>query len=693
MFRRIKAWALALMAATTLVACGGGGGDSGDCVLCGGGGTDGVLVLSLTLSTQTVTSATPATVTAHLQTESGDAVPGVVVSFSVANGLGALSANTALTDADGNAIVTLTPADSVLSGADTVTATANANGATYEASRGFALNSTTATFTTFTTAVGATAGTALSAYGQSVLTVAMDGVSEASPATVTLGSSCVTAGKAEISPATVTTTTGNFTVSYVDDGCGAVLSKDTVTASLSGSSTAKQVDVFLTTPTANSITFVSASPEDIYLKGTGLAEASTVTFLVEDTSGNPLSNQAVTMNLTTFSGGLTIDGGSVAVTKTTVANGTVSVTVNSGTVPTPVRVSASLASGASTVSNSLAVGVGLPSQLNFSMSQTALNIEGFNIDGTTNAYTLFAADRSGNPVPTGTAITYWAEGGQVASGVQTTISNGISSATAQYVSQDPKPADGRVTIVAYAIGEESFVDLNGNNVFDSAEPFQDLGNVVKDVLHDNSYDDENDEFVSSQDGTGTSACVSFAGSYPKLALSASIPSRPGTCDGEWSNRTYVRRAVETVLSTSSAGLIWATTSNLDASSCHPITLQSGSAASSATTYYQMGSGDTWYGGSSKGSLPFYVSDSNSVRFNPMAAGTTLSASNATEDLTVSVAGTPIASTTSAPLAAVSYELKNGKTSGQFTLRATSPSGLSTSYVIGIESASRPTTCP
>ena len=73
------------------------------------------------------------------------------------------------------------------------------------------------------------------------------------------------------------------------------------------------------------------------------------------------------------------------------------VILNSGTIPTPVRVKATLAgSSISTVSSSLSIAVGLPSQLNFSLSQGTKNIEGYNIDGTPNTYQIIASDRSGS---------------------------------------------------------------------------------------------------------------------------------------------------------------------------------------------------------------------------------------------------------------------------------------------------------
>jgi len=702
MIRRIHVWLTAALVAVAMAGCGGGSSSEAGSPVVGGGGsgssTTNEVKVSLSLSATTVTAASPATVTAKVVDSTGASVSGAVVSFTVAGGLGQLSASSALTDSNGQAQVTLAPATSATSGADTVTASTTVSDSTASASTGFQLSATSAELTSLTATSGSgdSSGHPLSAYGQTLVTVVLTGVSESSPATVNLNSSCVALGKASISPASTTTTSGSFSATYTDAGCGAVLASDTVTATLAGSGTQVQGSVYLTSPAANALTYVSASPSTIYLKGSGLTESSTVKFQVNDQAGNALPGKAVTMALTTYAGGLAIDGGSAAVTKTTDANGQVSVIVNSGTVPTPVRVSATLSNGVSTVSNELAVGVGLPSELNFSLSQETINLDCASIDGVTNAYTVYAADRSGNPVPAGTALTFWAEGGQIATSVKTSIdASGIASAKAAFVCQEPRPADGRVTVLAYAIGEESFVDLNGNNTYDPGEPFQDLGDIVKDMLYDNSYDPANDEYVSLQGvAAGSSACVSsFVSAYPKLATSANIPSRPNTCDGTWTSRTYVRRAVETVLSTSEAGLIWGGTGGLSSSSCHAISKQSGSAASSATTYYEVGSGDTWYGGATIGSMPLVVSDANAIRLNPMAAGTTLAVSDASTNLKVSVLGSPVASTATAPGAAVKYELTNGATSGTFTLTVTSPSGLSTAYVLGVNSGTRPSTCP
>jgi hypothetical protein len=96
-----------------------------------------------------------------------------------------------------------------------------------------------------------------------------------------------------------------------------------------------------------------------------------------------------------------IDGGSAAVTKTTDANGQVSAIVNSGTVPAGARLGHT---GERRVDGVQRVGCrrGSALRINFSLSQT-INLDCASIDGVTNAYTVYAADRSGNPVPAGTA--------------------------------------------------------------------------------------------------------------------------------------------------------------------------------------------------------------------------------------------------------------------------------------------------
>ena len=676
---------LAIVLAMVLVGCGSGGCDAGSSPLtgasaCGTTATSGgsattatAPTLTLTLSSSTVTIASPATVSAVVRNSSGP-VSGAVVTFTTTGGTGVFtpSSGTALTNANGIAVVSLSPVSPNANGADQVTASVSVNGQDASATKGYQLAASNVTIAGFTTDVD---GGSLSAYGQANVTALVTGAAGA-PVTLSVTSACVSKGKATISPATATTTTGFATFTYKDSGCGAGQSTDDLQLAITGSSATATRTISLTSPAATSIAFLSAAPTTIFLKGSGLPESSEVKFVVRDTAGNPLPNQTVSMELTTLTGGVTIQGGSVPVSRVSNDQGQVSVLVNSGTVPTPVRVKATLG-GISTVSSSLTIGVGLPSQINYSFAQATINIEGFNYIDTPNTYTVIASDRSGNPVPDGTTINFSTEGGQIQSSRFIASVSGIATATAQFVSALPHPADGRVTVISYALGEESFKDQNGNNVYDAGEPFQDLGNIYRDRSFDGSYLNSDDEFISL-DIASSSACVPTAD--PILLFDRTIPTIDGSCDGAW-GRAYVRRATETVLSTSSADPVWPPGSPFNATAVGSVTLRNSPSATTAT--YNLVRGSQINGAGAAGGFTILVRDANDVRLNPVAAGSVITAEG-TDGLTVKVlGGTPVASTSEATLASFTYSFGATTTVGTITIRITSPKGLTTAIGIGI----------
>ena len=599
-------------------------------------------VLQTSLSSTAVSAASPATVTAILSDGNGQAVAGAVITFSVVRGLAKTHLGTALTDASGKAVVILSPVSSTIAGADEVSASASFAGTALQSTKGFQIQATNVALSSLTSAIPS-----LGAYGQTTLTLGITGASVGSPVSVSVTSSCVSQGKASLSPLTFTATSASVALQYKDNGCGALQAEDKLQASIAGGSGSVSLSLPVATPLASSLAFVSASPEIIYIKGSGFTETSSVTFEVRDGAGNILPNRSVTLSLLTRGGGVAIEGGIADVPQVSDASGRVTVRVNAGTLPTPIRVSATLTGVlpvVATVSSNLSVAVGLPSQLNFSLAQATKNIEGFNIDGTPNSYNIIASDRSGNPVPAGTSINFVAEGGQIESIKQIQLASGLARTTAGFVSSNPRPADGRITVTAYALGEESFIDQNGNNIYDPGEPFQDLGNVFKDRAFDGFYDVSLDEYVPTNIAN-TSACVAAAAAAGAttattalLALDPSIPSMGGsTCDGTWSGggKVYVRRATETVLSTSAARVLWAGKSGLDAS-CQAITLQTGPQPTTTSVFTPVLSGQVWYGAGASIALPFIVADANTFssrgpngsvgRFNPMAAGTTVTVS-------------------------------------------------------------------
>jgi hypothetical protein len=667
-------------------------GSVGFSVTSSGSSSGGSPTISLTLSTATVTTATPSTVTAVVKDATGVGVVGQVVKFSTVDGLGSLAVTSALTDTTGSASTTLTATSATQSGADQVVASTTVNGTALQASQGFQLTAGSVAIASVTAD-----STSLGPYGQTNVQVTLSGTTPGTPVTVSITSACIASGTATLVPSSATTTNGTANFTYHDNGCASSASplsaNDTLNASIAGSAATGSLTLTIASAPANSIIFVSASPTSIYLKGSGYNSTSTIVFQVLDRNGHGLPNQNVLLHPTTLAGGLTLDGQQSDETKASDPTGQVSVVINSGTVPTPVRVTATLVAlpSITTVSSSLSIAVGLPSQLNFSLSQGTRNIEGFDIDGTKNTYNIIASDRLGNPVPAGTSINFITEGGQVVQSALTTIdSSGLARATANFISSSPRPADGRITVVAYALGEESFIDLNGTNVYSTGDPFQDLGNIYLDRYYNGVYNSNDDQFISTSLSSGTSACAAIPPAYQSLlGLDVSIPSIPNTCDGVW-GKAYVRRAIETVLSTSSAYPHWgeSTPSGLadGGGSCTKDSLVVGydSAETPLTASFYPLAGTALTDPSR--SYSFFVSDANGVRLNPMAAGTTISISGTTGVTPLLLGGTPVPSTTEASFASFSYSFTAPTTSGTVTLTFTSPSGLATSVGIPVFAA-------
>jgi hypothetical protein len=304
--------------------------------------------------------------------------------------------------------------------------------------------------------------------GSTAITVTLkdsSGNNITTPVEVNFTSNFATAGKATlISPVTSVDGIASSTYTALPGAVG----NDTITVSVGAASVTTTVTV--AAPAANSISFVSATPINITLKGmggAGASETSTVVFKVLDTNGQPKSGQAVDFVLNTSVGGLSLTSPSAS----SAADGTVSTVVLAGTIATPVRVTASI-NGSSpliaTQSDQLVVSTGVPAQDGLSISFSNLNSESFNHDGVIVAVTARLSDHFHNPVPDGTAVSFTTNAGAIQPSCITTG----GGCTVNWISQNPRilfgdPKAGRVMILAYAVGEESFIDINGNGVADS----------------------------------------------------------------------------------------------------------------------------------------------------------------------------------------------------------------------------------
>ncbi len=329
----------------------------------------------------------------------------------------------------------------------------------------------------------------LSAGGGTSLTVSLvtaDGALYLQDTTISFSSACIATGLATASP--VSTATGSATTTYSATGCSG---SDVITASttVGGRALSATGSVTVAAAVVGSIQFVSATPQKIGLQGTGgvnLPETATVVFRVVDATGGSVAGQNVDFALDTSVGGITY----TPMSATSGADGRVQTVVKSGTVSTTVRVSATLTGlGIATQSSQLVITTGLPDNDSVSLAVTCPNIEGYDLDGTEVQVTARLADRYNNPVPDGTAVTFNSEGGNIL-GSCTTASTGTQSGlcSVTWTSSMPRPTNGRSTILATAIGEETFVDINSNGIFDGNDTWTDLAEAYRDDNENRSYD-------------------------------------------------------------------------------------------------------------------------------------------------------------------------------------------------------------
>ena len=504
------------LAVLVLTACGGGSDGISNCGTafansCGTTGTGpGSTTGGPTIAAITVTTSAPsilsdgsksATITALVRDTSNNLVAGVPVIFTATSG--GLAVTQATTDTSGSAIATLSTAGDPSLRTITVMATASAKMANVAVQVVAGTTSTSVQMgspagASFVPSVIGISSATLSAGGSTTLTVVLqqsDGTLYTQGVTVTFNSTCAAQNLATIT-SPVNTSSGIATATYVAKGCSGA---DLITATTTVGTNALSANGSVTVAAAaiGSIIYKSATPSIISLKGVGSTttpETSTVVFQVLDQSGGPVSSALVNFSLNTAVGGISVDPGPI---KSDV-NGNVITTVHAGTVATPVRVTATVQStmpAISTQSNQLTVSTGIPAQSAFSLAVACNNVEGLDTDGVTVAVTARLADRFSNPVADGTAVSFNSEGGHIQPSCTTTTTPKESGVcTVNWVSANPRPTvglggrAGRSTLLAMAIGEESFVDANGNGAFDVGETFSDLGERYRDDNGNGSYD-------------------------------------------------------------------------------------------------------------------------------------------------------------------------------------------------------------
>ncbi len=570
-----------------LAACGGGGGASGSPSVGSTTPVTGAPAVAVPTMTLTVVDGVGTEVTNHvlsqtqpqflkvvLKDSKGAAVPftRVTVTLDSASAVLVPATGTQLTDISGVVLMRIAPTNVNSSGTVRVSATAtvgafNIPPQTYD----FQITPGTISLSAVSVAPASVQK------GQSInvsVDVIINGAAAASNSVaVTFSTACGTvspssalvnaAGRA--SAVIQTTSTGSCTVD----------------ASASGITTAP-APYTVTVPPTTGLQFVSSSPSLIYQTGSSGVNTSIVTFKVIDSLAAGVQGVQVNASLTNTDGGINFCGSPS--TGLSSVDGTVTFSVCAGTLPATVQVRAVLATTPSVFTNSnlLTVQTGLPTQRFFDVSATQLNFYagGYftsKFNGNTTTISVFAADRQGNPVPNGTKIIFVAEGGQINSAGVSSCLIASGRCSVDLIGQDYRPLGslapggdprpGRVTVLAYADGEESFVDANFNNRYDKAgdivngvkvitdELFEDLGTLYMDKDESGSFlaaytnlqtgTNEGDfAYPMPVGSTGTFVCPTNS----DVGLSAS-----STCNKTWDGLTKVRRHIVIVFSGGEVG--------------------------------------------------------------------------------------------------------------------------------------------
>lgn len=553
---------LVSIALAVLAACSGGGGSAGTIAgqtlsqtTPGGSTTTNTITNTVTVPTIAVAinNSSNAVVTniavggafvvkAKLLDASGAPVVSKLVSFSVKGSIATLGVATALTGSDGVAQVSITPQTVSSVGADSVVASATVNGVSVTNQTDFAVSASSLTLSPI-----AAGSTSLASAGNTALstTALIGGVPAAGiPVNVSFSTSCgkinnlAATGANGVSVATNGSGVASATYDAVNSDNSLCSGPVTITANSAGA-TPVTLSINVAAPTANAIAFISADPAKIFVAGSGALEQTLVKFKVFAGNGSPLQGVSVTLSFVANPGGVGIgaSGSTLPVAATSNAAGEVQTTIFSGTIPGPVKVRATLATAATIFAETqnLTVASGPPSQKFMSAGVSTFNIEGWAVDGTSTKITVRIADRQGNPVEDGTVINFTTEAGQVATSCATARVNGISLCSVDFISQNPRPAGGRVSVLAYLAGTKDYVDNNLNNIFDLGDTLINIGDAYRDDNENGVY--ETGEFVIPRGGSA--ACA---------AAPEPFPSAANTCDAELA--TTVRQQVVILYSSS-----------------------------------------------------------------------------------------------------------------------------------------------
>jgi len=507
----------ALTLALTLAGCGGGGGgdtiapepDLG--VTQPGTGEDGtgifisdINVTPITLIdpngnlTRTITSS-GASATVTVTDEGAKPVSNALVSFQAEGVTFGTSNNTVLTNEKGEATISVKPIDNTNTGSYQLSAIVNYNDLTETtAGYNFSLQSIKVRLTDV-----ALSSTNLESGGNTNITLrTKDAINDVyqNDVTVNFDASCGSFDNSSV----VSSNQGNVTATYtaVDENGNLCADTQTITATPANNPVNKQTKtVSIASVEASSIFYTTTDKVQLGASNSGSSSSGQIEFTVY-ANDRPAANQQVEISKiyapADFSFVTLNNQASTQVTSD--SQGKVVVNLYPGALPGPVEIKATLKSNTNifALSKDVSVATGRATQNGVSISLSK-NVLSNSVDGDIATITARLVDRVGNPVPNGTVVSFVSEGGRVTPSC--TTSNGTCNV--EFITQNPRPVDNRVSLIAYVEGDKSYIDKDGDNQFSAGDILtHNIGDFFRDDNENNEYDSETGEFVYRKGARG-----------------------------------------------------------------------------------------------------------------------------------------------------------------------------------------------
>ncbi len=493
----------ALSLALSLAGCGGGGTDTiapepDTGVQQPGGGNNGggpvtpVSQVSITPITLTdtngnvtrVVSNAGATAKVIVTDAQGKGLSGALVTFNGEGVKFGTSNGAVLSNAEGIATTSVVPLSSIDTGSYSISATAKYDDVTAStAEYNFSLQSVNIALVNFSTGeklLESGASTIVTLQTQDTGTTQFQ-----NDVSINFSATCGSFENASVSSANQ----GNVSSTYraIDSNGNLCEGKQTITAvTANNTTTFKNIEINIKPIQASSIVYTTTTPITLGAKNSGSSSSGQIEFTVY-ANGVPANNQEIVLDLIKSPSDFTFVSQGNRSTKTLKSDSSGKVTVNlyPGNIPGPVEIEASLKSNMniSASAKDIAVATGRPTQNGITLA-LGKNVLADNAIDSTNV-NVFLTDRQGNFVPNGTVVSFVAEGGTVSPSCATVSGN----CSVTFTSQNPRPANGRVSVIAYVEGDKSYSDLNGNNVYTVADDkiLDNIGDFFRDDNEDLKY--------------------------------------------------------------------------------------------------------------------------------------------------------------------------------------------------------------